>query len=146
MAPPGFVRRSSIDDEDRPSESARTSRAPSGFVRRGGEAQEPSPKRRSRKKEPEAPKPARHRGRWNLDDKKWISDKDDDNAVSLGVVTVVIASDKALMITGGDTEGQNWIPRSQIFKKLSTLDRCTADVGEVGEVWVPQWLADKVPW
>jgi hypothetical protein len=62
---------------------------------------------------------------------------------SLGNVTVVAHNDKAIMVVGGDTAGETWIPRSQILD--GPLDR-RAKKGDVGEIWLPQWLADKVPW
>ena len=62
-----------------------------------------------------------------------------------------MATDKAVMVEGGDTIGQNWIPRSQMLDGTSEPTKHPqverdGDVGDEGEVWVPQWLADKIPW
>ena len=64
-------------------------------------------------------------------------------ATSLGTVTVTVARPLAILIEGGETVGQNWIPRSQILD--GALNR-RAREGDRGELWVPSWLADKIPW
>ena len=69
------------------------------------------------------------------------------NSVCLGEVEVIRHTDKGLQVVGGDTYGENWIPRSYVLDrdKPGDLDR-DATTGDVGEIWLPQWLADKIPW
>ena len=67
-------------------------------------------------------------------------------SVSLGEVEVVVDSDKAIMVVGGETEGENWIPRSVILDGDPGVLSRDAKVGDIAELWVPSWLADKIPW
>lgn len=69
------------------------------------------------------------------------------DSVSLGEVEVIRATDKGIQVVGGDTTGENWLPRSYILDpdKEGGLDR-DAEAGDRGEIWLPSWLANKVPW
>lgn len=70
-----------------------------------------------------------------------------EGSVSLGEVEVIRATDMGIQVVGGDTTGENWLPRSYILDPENDkgLDR-DAKVGDRGEVWLPGWLADRVPW
>lgn len=70
-----------------------------------------------------------------------------EGSVSLGEVEVIRATDMGIQVVGGDATGENWLPRSYILDPEDDkgLDR-DAEVGDRGEVWLPSWLADRVPW
>jgi len=68
-------------------------------------------------------------------------------SVCLGVVHVTRVTDKGLMVSGGDTAGDNWVPRSYVLdgENPGDIDR-DSEVGDRGELWLPSWLTDKIPW
>ncbi len=131
----GFTRR----NPDKPAAPARTK--PSGFKARQPkdpppEPEPPPPPAATPKRGPYRPKRRHEKLRpVSLDSK------------CLGLVTVIRATDKGIQVVGGDTTGENWVPRSYILdgSRPGDLDR-DADVGDEGELWLPQWLADKIPW
>lgn len=162
--PPGFTLRTEDRNRDTHTrnETEEPSRAPAGYTRRQENAHRgqipsgapgSSSRSRPRKKTPSkssgptpsgatpssSGKPSRPRPRQRPKDRPL-----DVGATSLGVITVVMARPMALLIEGGETMGQHWIPRSQILDG-EDLDR-HAEEGQTGELWVPSWLADKIPW
>lgn len=66
--------------------------------------------------------------------------------ISQGVVRVLRTTEKAILITGGDTTGENWIPRKEILNGVKGCLRRDAKTGDEGELWLPSWLSDRIPW
>jgi hypothetical protein len=66
-------------------------------------------------------------------------DRDGQRRVSFRVA-VLAATEKALLVRLLDTPGKAWVPRSQIY---SGGDVCCP--GDVGELHIPAWLAEKWP-
>jgi hypothetical protein len=140
IARPSWVKERVLDDseavETRPTRSAPKPAAP---------ARKPAPTKRSRPAAPVAASP--------LPRKKTSAKKERkprpirEGSVSLGEVEVIRATDMGIQVVGGDTSGENWLPRSYILDPEGDkgLDR-DAEVGDRGEVWLPGWLADRVPW
>lgn len=125
----GWSRRGRPDDEER--EERPRYREP------------PKPRRREPSSPPRKPKPA-PKPKPSSDRKARPLDL---SSVSLGVVQVIWHVEKAIRIMGGETIGEHWVPRSVIYdgETPGCLDR-DATTGDSGELWVPQWLADKIPW
>lgn len=133
----GFTRRAS----EKPAPKA----TPNGFKHR--QPKEPAPERAPEPPPPRytsTPKRGPYRPKQQRHEKPRPVGLD---STCLGLVTVLRATDKGIQVTGGDTTGENWLPRSYILdgSRPGDLDR-DADVGDEGELWLPQWLADKIPW
>ena len=154
--PDGYFVRTEPDrrqaTDDRRQDTELPSRAPSGYTRKDARnkpttpATTPATARPARPARPPGQAPAKTRPAPRRTSPRRTHREArplEVGATSLGKVTVLMARPMAIMIQGGDTMGQHWIPRSQILD--GPLDR-NAQEGDHDELWVPSWLADKIPW